>query len=44
MLTNQQLNPSTPEGHTRAESPNYFSPIPQGWGTDIRTLFGGLKA
>ena len=28
----------------RAESPNYFSPIPQGWGIDIRTLFGGLKA
>ena len=48
--TNQQINISTIQqltasaGVTRAESPNYFSPIPQGWGIDIRTLFGGLKA
>ena len=42
--TNKQLNISTPEEHIRAESPDYFSPIPQGWGIDIRTLFGGLKA
>ena len=40
--TIQQLTASA--GFTRAESPNYFSPIPQGWGIDIRTLFGGLKA
>ncbi|WP_221620588.1 hypothetical protein, partial [Tannerella forsythia] len=26
--TNKQLNISTPEEHTRAESPDYFSPIP----------------
>ena len=25
-------------------SSNYFSFISQGWGIDIRTLFGGLKA
>ena len=40
--TIQQLTASA--GFTRAESPNYFSPIPQEWGIDIRTLFGGLKA
>ncbi|MDO4702402.1 MAG: hypothetical protein Q4A89_00490 [Tannerella sp.] len=42
--TNKHFNNSTPEEHTRAESPDYFSPIPQGWGIDIRTLFAGLKA
>ncbi|SCQ22931.1 hypothetical protein TFUB22_01861 [Tannerella forsythia] len=26
--TNQRINNSTPAGHTRAGSPNYFSPIP----------------
>ena len=37
--TTQQLN--TPKGlarmGTRAESPVYFSPIPQGWGIDSHT-------
>ncbi len=42
--TNKHFNNSRPAGYTRAESPDYFSPIPQGWGIDIRTLFGGLKA
>ena len=28
----------------RAESPVYFSPIPQGWGIDSHTPSGGLKA
>ncbi|RRD59798.1 hypothetical protein EII40_08740 [Tannerella forsythia] len=41
-LTIQQFTASV--GGIRAESPDYFSPIPQGWGIDIRTLFGGLKA
>ena len=40
----QRINNSTPEEHTRAESPNYFSPIPQGWGIDDHSLLGGLKA
>ncbi len=43
--TNQQLNISTIQqltasaGFTRAESPFYFSPIPQGWGIDSPILF-----
>ncbi|PDP69942.1 hypothetical protein CLI85_12030 [Tannerella forsythia] len=44
--TTQQLN--APKGlarmGTRAESPTYFSPIPQGWGIDSHTPLGGLKA
>ncbi|MFC2453371.1 MAG: hypothetical protein ACFNUG_11545, partial [Tannerella forsythia] len=37
-ITTKQINISTIQqltasaGFTRAESPNYFSPIPQGWG------------
>ena len=33
-----------PARGTRAASPIYFSPIPQGWGIHVRTLFRGLKA
>ena len=46
----QRINNSTIQhltafaGFIRAESPTYLSPIPQGWGIDIRTLLGGLKA
>ncbi|WP_373827836.1 hypothetical protein [Bacteroides heparinolyticus] len=48
--TTKQINISTLQqltvsaGGIRAESPDYFSPILQGWGIDIRTLSGGLKA